>query len=66
MLPTVLAMASDPVANVRFNVAKSLTSISAKLNEKCMSSQVKPALTRLNEDSDFDVRYYASEAGLSK
>jgi serine/threonine-protein phosphatase 2A regulatory subunit A len=27
MLPTVLSLASDPVANVRFNVAKTLNKI---------------------------------------
>ena len=86
MLPTVLTMANDSVANVRFNVAKTLTLVGPKLNTATMQSQVitvnyntnyshefqwldfnfsfqlKPALNKLNDDSDFDVRYFASEA----
>ena len=62
MLPTVLNMASDVVANVRFNVAKTLTIIGPKLNTSVMNSQIKPVLTKLNDDQDFDVRYFASEA----
>ena len=31
MLPVVLKLAVDPVANVRFNVAKSLTKISTRM-----------------------------------
>ena len=65
MLPTVLTMANDDVANVRFNVAKTLAIIGPKLNTSSMSSQVKPTLTKLNEDPDFDVRYFASEAALA-
>ena len=33
MLPVVLKLAKDPVPNVRFNVAKSLTKMSTKLEE---------------------------------
>ena len=29
-----------------------------------MFSQVKPTLAKLNEDADFDVRYFASEASV--
>ena len=31
---------------------------------KIMFSQVKPTLAKLNEDADFDVRYFASEASV--
>ena len=34
MLPVVLKLAVDPVANVRFNVAKSLTKIANKVDSK--------------------------------
>ena len=34
MLPVVLKLADDPVANVRFNVAKTLAKVSDKLEEK--------------------------------
>ena len=40
MLPTVLTMANDSVANVRFNVAKTLTLVGPKLNTTAMQSQV--------------------------
>lgn len=66
MLPTVLNMASDMVANVRFNVAKTLTRIGPKLNPSVMQSQIKPVLSKLNDDSDFDVRFFASEAATGK
>lgn len=66
MLPTVLTMANDSVANVRFNVAKTLTIVGPKLNAASMQSQVKPTITKLNEDTDFDVRFYASEAATGK
>ena len=62
LLPTVLTMATDAVANVRFNVAKTLSRLGPIINAAALSSQIKPALGKLNDDSDFDVRFYASEA----
>ena len=62
MLPIVLGMATDNVANVRFNVAKTLARIGPLLETSVAQAQVKPCLEKLNSDSDFDVRYYASEA----
>ncbi len=59
-------MANDGVANVRFNVAKTLSVVGPKLATSAMQAQVKPALLKLNEDSDFDVRYYASEAATGE
>ena len=38
-------MASDMVANVRFNVAKTLTIIGPKLNSSVMTAQIKPVLS---------------------
>ena len=37
MLPAVLKLATDPVANVRFNVAKSLTNIAQQMETRCVS-----------------------------
>ncbi|XP_046608229.1 serine/threonine-protein phosphatase 2A 65 kDa regulatory subunit A alpha isoform isoform X2 [Neodiprion virginianus] len=62
MLPTVLAMANDNVANVRFNVAKTLQRIGPYLEASAVQTQVKPVLDKLNTDSDVDVKYFASEA----
>lgn len=36
MLPAVLKLATDPVANVRFNVAKSLTNIAQQMENRCV------------------------------
>ena len=66
MLPTVLNMASDMVANVRFNVAKTLCRIAPKLASNTLQGQIKPVLNKLNEDQDFDVRFFASEAAVGK
>jgi len=65
MLPTVLNMASDMVANVRFNVAKTLCRIAPKLASNTLQGQIKPVLNKLNEDQDFDVRFFASEAAVA-
>ena len=65
MLPTVLNLAQDGVANVRFNVAKSLQKIAPVLDEETMQTQVKPCLTKLLSDSDVDVRFFAQEAAVS-
>ena len=62
LLPTVMIMADDKVANVRFNVAKTLQKISAFIDHPVMQLQVKPVLDKLNADKDVDVKYYASEA----
>ena len=40
MLPTILTMATDLVANVRFNVAKTLTILGPNLTPSVMTSQV--------------------------
>lgn len=62
LLPTVLILATDPVANVRFNVAKTLQKISPYLESSVIDSQVKPTLDKLNSDADVDVKHFASEA----
>ena len=50
------------VPNVRFNVAKCLHTIGSKLNSTSIQAQIKPCLTKLGDDADFDVRFFASEA----
>lgn len=62
LLPTVLLLANDGVANVRFNVAKTLQKISTYLEASAIETQVKPALEQLNADTDVDVKHFASEA----
>uniref|UniRef100_A0A8C5QC40 Protein phosphatase 2 scaffold subunit Aalpha n=1 Tax=Leptobrachium leishanense TaxID=445787 RepID=A0A8C5QC40_9ANUR len=62
MLPTVVRMAGDAVANVRFNVAKSLQKIGPTLDDSTLQNEVKPVLEKLTLDQDVDVKYFAQEA----
>ncbi|RZC32621.1 protein phosphatase 2, regulatory subunit A, alpha isoform, partial [Asbolus verrucosus] len=62
LLPTVLSMANDKVANVRFNVAKTLQKVAPQLDQAVIQPQVKPVLDKLTVDNDIDVKYSASEA----
>lgn len=61
-LPTIKTLAADGVANVRFNVAKTLQKISPFLDQATIDAEVKPILEQLNGDTDVDVKYFASEA----
>jgi serine/threonine-protein phosphatase 2A regulatory subunit A len=61
-LPTIKTLAADPVANVRFNVAKTLQKVSPFLEQSAIDAEVKPILEQLNTDTDVDVKYFASEA----
>ncbi|XP_072125766.1 serine/threonine-protein phosphatase 2A 65 kDa regulatory subunit A beta isoform-like [Mobula birostris] len=62
MLPTVLQMAGDQVANIRFNVAKSLQKIGPVLDASTLQNEFKPILEKLGQDQDMDVKYFAQEA----
>jgi len=55
-------LTADPVANVRFNVAKTLQKLSPFLDQPAIDEHVKPLLEKLNTDTDVDVKYFASEA----
>lgn len=48
--------------NIRFNVAKTLQALIGLLDPAVVTAQVKPCLLALSEDSDKDVRYFASQA----
>ncbi|XP_072125789.1 serine/threonine-protein phosphatase 2A 65 kDa regulatory subunit A beta isoform-like [Mobula birostris] len=62
MLPTVLQMAGDQVANIRFNVAKTLQKIGPVLDASTLQNKFKPILEKLGQDQDMDVKYFAQEA----
>ncbi|XP_072907513.1 serine/threonine-protein phosphatase 2A 65 kDa regulatory subunit A beta isoform-like [Hemitrygon akajei] len=62
MLPMVLQMAGDKVANIRFNVAKTLKKIGPVLDADTLQNEVKPILGKLSQDQDMDVKYFAQEA----
>lgn len=50
------------VANVRFNVAKSLEKIGLLIDGASITAEVKPTLQRLSHDADVDVQYFAQRA----
>lgn len=63
LLPLVIRMADDPVPNIRFNVAKTLQTLCAYLDETVIQRKVRPTLNRLYEkDPDSDVKYFAHQA----
>jgi len=68
LLPLVLDMSQDPVANVRFTVSKTLQRLASALNEPSSGDgsgrkgKIAPTLQTLSKDKDRDVRYYAREA----
>lgn len=65
LLPIVLAMASDPVPNIRFTVAKTLahmiaTPTASAKNDALVHSEIAPVLAKLAADLDRDVRKFAA------
>lgn len=64
-LPTIKTLSQDQVANVRFNVAKTLQKVAPFLDAPLVDAEIKPILDQLNTDTDVDVKYFASEAILS-
>lgn len=62
VLDAAIKLAEDPIPNIRFNVAKCLETLAQVLNadpegQEIVGRVVMPALKRLQEDSDPDVRY---------
>jgi serine/threonine-protein phosphatase 2A regulatory subunit A len=62
ILPLVLEMAMDDVANIRFNVAKALETIGVVCGHEVYTSEVRPVIDILMEDQDRDVRFFAEKA----
>lgn len=62
ILPLVLEMATDNVANIRFNVAKGLEIIAPMCGHSICDSQIRPVLSLLSEDPDRDVRFFANKS----
>lgn len=65
LLPISLAMAADPVPNIRFNAAKTLVQI-VKIFKADYAAplppEIGPVLAKLTADLDRDVRHYAELA----
>lgn len=59
-IPPVLKATKDTVPNVRFMACKAIENIISNydMNPALVSTQIKPALTELLQDSDMDVKYH--------
>ena len=67
VLDTVIKLASDPIPNIRFNVAKALEVLATGLasepgGRELVASSVLPSLNKLKDDTDADVRFFAQRA----
>lgn len=66
IVPLIISLASDKVANIRFNVAKTIELIYPAIKSNDSSTNdVKKCLDKLLNDKDSDVKYYSTRA-LSK
>ena len=61
ILPIIKELTGDNVPNVRFNVAKSLLRIGKVVSPAVLQSEIKPLLTKLAADTDFDVKFFTEE-----
>lgn len=61
MLGVATRMAKDKVPNIRFNVAKCLQVIISRVDAQVVQEHIKPVLQDLQEDSDPDVKSYATQ-----
>jgi len=62
LIPVIKNLSKDPVANVRFNVAKTLANMGEVVEAAVFESKIKPTLEELLEDSDADVKFHADAA----
>jgi len=62
LLPIILDLVTDRIANIRLNVAKTLQSLVAVVDSGVVETKIKPSLNKLLEDKDRDVRYFTSIA----
>ncbi|KGB79077.1 protein phosphatase 2 (formerly 2A), regulatory subunit A [Cryptococcus deuterogattii 99/473] len=67
VLDAALNLANDAIPNIRFNVAKCLETLASVLaqtpeGQELVHRRVVPALRKLQEDQDADVRYFATKA----
>jgi serine/threonine-protein phosphatase 2A regulatory subunit A len=63
LFPIAKAAAADSVANVRFNIAKSLEKMAKSVSAgSAIRTEILEVLDGLKADADVDVQFYASEA----
>ena len=70
VLDAALALSTDPIPNIRFNVAKCLETLAVQCTndaegQDIIHRRIVPALKKLQEeDTDADVRYVLSSTSL--
>jgi len=62
LIPILLKYCKDPIANVKFCLAKLLAKIIPKLDAQTLNSKVKPMLAEMANDPDKDVQYFSKIA----
>jgi serine/threonine-protein phosphatase 2A regulatory subunit A len=62
LLPLLCTLASDKVANVRFNTAKALQKLAPIVAAATAESTVVPLLETMAQDRDGDVKHFAEAA----
>ncbi|KZT44349.1 ARM repeat-containing protein [Sistotremastrum suecicum HHB10207 ss-3] len=67
VLQVLLTLITDPIPNIRFNVAKSLEVMATTINSTpegrdISEKRIAPAVDNLRRDVDADVRYFANRA----
>ena len=67
IIETLLALARDPIPNIRFNVAKSLEVLATTFGntpegKQMIQQKVVPVLEAQKGDPDADVRFFATKA----
>jgi serine/threonine-protein phosphatase 2A regulatory subunit A len=62
ILPTLITLSSDPIPNIRFNVARSFEIVLPLLNNSKFINEVKTSLNKMKDDQDLDVKYFAAKA----
>jgi len=62
MLPLATKYCDDPVANVRFEAAKTMQAIIKVADASVVKGQIVPLLTKMSSDADKDVQFYSGQA----
>lgn len=62
LAPYAVRGTSDPVPNVRFTAVLTLQKLASVMDHSAVESDVKPCLARCAQDSDKDVKFFASSA----
>lgn len=62
LLPMVLGLITDPIANIRFNISKTVEAMYPYLDKSIVEAKVRPILTNMLSDNDNDVKFFANHA----